>query len=80
MFAKEAVRRQKGRGRGQQRREKQSEEVERRFGNQLSVQGQVTESGKTTVLSRETHARGRRNEVQMVGCKGGVLVSKNEKS
>lgn len=64
MFAKEAVRRQKGWGRGQQRRGKsKARRIERRFGNQLSVHGQVTEAGKTTLLSRETHARGRRNEV-----------------
>lgn len=49
VLAKEAARIQKGRGRGQQRREKSNAK--------LSVQGQVTESGKTTVLSGETHAR-----------------------
>lgn len=44
-------------------RESKARRIERRFGNQLRVQGPVTESGKTTVLSRETHARARRNEV-----------------
>lgn len=64
VFAKEAVRIPKGRGKSAaEERESKARRIERRFGNQLRVQGPVTESGKTTVLSREMHARGRRNEV-----------------